>query len=1097
MSEVESPNEENFGKLYNQYFKWQKDFQDKYGPKTLVLCQVGAFFEVYGVDNDFEQIGVTDEISKLLNIQCTLKNKKKGPGSNRKNPKMCGFQPPYLQRHLEILLNDDWTVVVIEQVTPPPNPKRDITRIYSPGTYLSNEFHIDNNYIASIYLQGEKCYQTQKDIFVVGLSAVDVSTGENVVHYFNSSPDDKQVVEEGLFRFIETYNPREVIINWKNVSSQYQEKFMEGLDFSHRIKYESTLTKGDNLLADEIEKISYQNQFLHKIFPKTGYLDPIEYLDLEKSPAGVISYIALLKFVYEHSPNIISKINLPSTWCQSQNLILSHNTIYQLDVLPGNQLDSHSRFKSLFHVIDQTRTPMGKRLLKHHLLNPIYDIKELNRRYNLISPVLDLQVIKLVQQSLNDIMDIERRHRKMFLHLLQPHELAEMEISYQSVLDTFKYIEKYYPGHQDGLLGHQDGLPSHQGHQGHQFQIEENDLNKFQEYFQEYQAIFDLEEMIKYSFKNLDKSFFHKGYFPEVDVVQDQMDNLEKKLKETEDYLCQLINQNMNQSKTSVPPVTLEKTEKEGYFYKITTLTRVNALKKELEKLPEDERKRFILKKVGNSITKIYLDDDSFEKLKDMKEKIRKVVFEAYQKIIEKFYEKYHETFQKIHHLIAEFDVVVSHAKTALIYGYHKPVVADHSVVDGSQNEINYSYLEAKDLRHPIAERINLKTNYVTNDIHLGGNHSPNGMLLFGVNSSGKSCLLKGVGLSVIMAQIGMYVPASSFVYYPFKTIFTRISGNDNMFKGKSSFTVEMYEMKSILKYSNQYSLVLGDEICKGTEHISALSIVATVLQWLSKNNSKFILATHLHELSELSVISTLENLALKHLEVNYDPNQDVYIYNRKLKDGSGESNYGLLVAKYIINLPEFIESATEISNALYDQTNALYTQANTSTSTISLKNILNPEKSNYNSQIYTDSCQICGTKNNIDQHHIIYQSNCDQNGLAQHIPMNNPSNLAFLCKKHHQEVHQDKLVIQGYVTTSYGIHLDYYFVKSAEEKKEKKLRNLKFTTDQVEIIKSYKKMMDEGKTKKLIAFYLQKNHDINISTNTLKKIFEDKYLDI
>ena len=308
-------NGENLDKLYNQYFKWQQDFQEKYGEKTVVLCQVGAFFEIYGVNNDFEKVGVAKEIAKLLNIQCTLKNKKKGPGNNRKNPEMAGFQPPYLQRHLELLLSHDWTAVLIEQVTPPPNPKRAITNIVSPGTYVDFNSKPDNNYIASLMIDVGKCYKTQMDILMIGLAAMDVSTGESVIHYFNdqenslnhissSMKEDYSRVQEEIFRFMEIYNPKEIIINSQNLSLESRENLLSNINFNNRLVYTDTLKKE----SSEIFKIDYQNQFLEKLYPETGYLEPIEYIDLEESPIGSLNFVILLKFIYEHSPKIIERI---------------------------------------------------------------------------------------------------------------------------------------------------------------------------------------------------------------------------------------------------------------------------------------------------------------------------------------------------------------------------------------------------------------------------------------------------------------------------------------------------------------------------------------------------------------------------------------------------------------------------------------------------------------------------------------------------------------------------------------------------------------------------------------------------------------------
>ena len=147
-------------------------------------------------------------------------------------------------------------------------------------------------------------------------------------------------------------------------------------------------------------------------------------------------------------------------------------------------------------------------------------------------------------------------------------------------------------------------------------------------------------------------------------------------------------------------------------------------------------------------------------------------------------------------------------------------------------------------------------------------------MLLFGTNASGKSSLMKAIGLNVIMAQCGFFVAATKLVYRPYHHIFSRINNNDNIFKGESSFAVEMSELRSILKRANNQSLILGDELCSGTESISALSIFSASVIKLHERKSSFIFATHLHELCNIQKINELNGKGIRmcHLKVIYDP---------------------------------------------------------------------------------------------------------------------------------------------------------------------------------------------------------------------------------
>ena len=203
-----------------------------------------------------------------------------------------------------------------------------------------------------------------------------------------------------------------------------------------------------------------------------------------------------------------------------------------------------------------------------------------------------------------------------------------------------------------------------------------------------------------------------------------------------------------------------------------------------------------------------------------------------------------------------------------------------------------------------------------------------------------------------------------------------------------------MVELRAILKRSTPKTLVIGDEICRGTEHVSGNAIVASTVIKLSKSNASFLFATHLHEISKMKRITDLVNVKAFHLTVEYDKEKDMLIYDRILKEGSGENVYGITVARFIIDDPEFIALAQEIKNELLDVPN----------------NVLKQKSSKYNSDVYVDKCQLCGKQfmddndhvSYLDTHHIIEQNNCDDNDFVKikgknHIKKNQKSNLVVL----------------------------------------------------------------------------------------------------
>ena len=201
---------------------------------------------------------------------------------------------------------------------------------------------------------------------------------------------------------------------------------------------------------------------------------------------------------------------------------------------------------------------------------------------------------------------------------------------------------------------------------------------------------------------------------------------------------------------------------------------------------------------------------------------------------------------------------------------------------------------------------------YVPNDVELGVDESSQeGILLFGTNACGKSTLMKSLGLAVVLAQAGLFVPCSSFSYKPYTQIFTRILNNDNLFRSQSTFAVEMMELRSIFQLADE-NHVLGDELCSGTETLSALSIVSSSLEWLSRKRASFMITSHLHQLNELSSLAELTKLRIYHLKIIYER---VFLkYSRKLSEGPGPSIYGLKVCEAMGLPAEFIAKSNGVS---------------------------------------------------------------------------------------------------------------------------------------------------------------------------------------
>jgi DNA mismatch repair protein MutS len=263
------------------------------------------------------------------------------------------------------------------------------------------------------------------------------------------------------------------------------------------------------------------------------------------------------------------------------------------------------------------------------------------------------------------------------------------------------------------------------------------------------------------------------------------------------------------------------------------------------------------------------------------------------------------------------------------------------------------------------------------------------------------------------MAQMGCFVPAERMVYYPFKTLYTRILGNDNIFRGLSSFALEMTELRSILRDSNKNSLILGDEICRGTEIYSALSIVSSAVSILCKRRTNFLFATHLHKLHEIDIIREAKNL--RHFYIDLQFSEGRIVFGRKIFEGIGEKLYGIEVAEYIIDNEEFQRLATKTRRQLLDKSHGCGGGDG------------GPKSSTYNSATYVDECAICGAKGGqLDVHHIHSQKYADCNDTIEYFNKNHGGNLVVLCVDHHNQVHKGEITVHGWIETSQGKRLSW-----------------------------------------------------------------------
>lgn len=918
--------------IFDEYQKYLEDLQGEYGPKSVVLMEVGSFYEMYAVDTAFIDLPA---IAELLNIQVTRRNKGILEVS-RTNHLLAGFPAYCLEKFTNTLLDEGYTVGIVNQVTPPPKPKRALTSVRSPGTRLDNIKPSNDSFLMCVYLQA--------DTNASGVSYVDLSTGATFV--FEAS------CEEEFFRIVTAVAPKEVLVLGE-----------EGIVRKVLIGDVLTKTCVHTRPADpELLNIHYQRQLLQTVYPKHGLLSVIEYLDLERRPLALTSFVALLRFAHKHSERILAHIQKPAVLSTDTELVISFNACLQLNVI--------GQGKTLVDTLNRCKTAIGRRHFRHRLLHPTLDCATLMAQYDALDALITNQSYKSIRTDLSKVGDLERAFRRIQLGTANPMEFPAIVESIECLTHASKKLE-----------------PS----------LETQDAQRSAECVVAACATLDLDNAAKATQESMGAfNLFVQGTHPHLDALEGRV----------RDELFEL--ESMVEALNKAAGGTffkLERGDKDGYYLLITT-KRLAAFKKHsaTPTIPYGRRgHHFDVTEIksrpvsaSSTASKIVMADHT-KRMEEAHDALKSALRQEYAQFLQRLGQDCADDFKSIVDFVAHLDYATTNACNAVDFCYCRP-----SLAADSPNP----FVDIQQLRHPIIERIQESVAYVPNDVQLGC-RGVDGMLLYGVNASGKSSLMKSVGLALIMACSGMYVPCAAMRFSPFSKIFTRIPSGDDMSRGHSTFTNEVSELRSILKSADARSLVIGDELCSGTESVSGMAIVAAGIQTLVRRNAAFIFASHLHDLVDLPQLQSLPGLKVYHLSVLYDEASKRLVYHRKLEPGRGNTLYGLEVCKALDLDPAFMELAQEIRHHVLKMES----------------NIVSTKKSRYNRKLFRGyGCGVCGCPNISEVHHIIEQNKADARGvIAGRFKKNALHNLVYLCQACHQNVHAGDLTVKGYVQTSEG----------------------------------------------------------------------------
>jgi len=999
--------------LVKEYFELTKNYQESYGENTILLMQVGSFFEVYSIFCKKTSSHIGSKIEDFSHI-CDLHIvDKSGVFINNEQVKMAGFKDVQIEKYIKKIQEAGYTAVVYIQDEAVKNTTRSLGGIFSPGTYFHTESQNLTNSITCIWIElvENTLFYKGKHI-IVGVANIDIYTGKTTMFQFKEIYMNNPTTYDELERFISIYNPSEAIL----ISNFSDDKVLDyvisyaGIHCSliHKIN----ISKDTDVQSSEkmkrvknCEKQIYQKEILDKFYK---FEDSSLFIQsIYENNIATQAFCFLLDFVYQHNPHLVNKILEPNFENSTNRLTLANHSLKQLNIIDDGNVKS-SKYSSVSNMLNECLSPMGKRKFTYQFLNPVNDITYLQREYDMIEYFLskysDYELF--LRSHLTILKDISKWERQIFLKKITPKSVYHLYANMETIQEIYNTIS------QDATI--MDYLQS----------IDPNILftydfcKSIKETIQSHlklELAKDLDQL-----QNFEINFIEKEVDINLDKKTDSLKESEMKLEAIQKYLSTLIENTEKKGKKGTSDyVKIHETEKNS-FSLICTSRRCKLLQESLPKdssiavleyiIDENTFSKFNLKVSRTqfsfekqSSTNNFIKDEQIHELckniSIMKISMKDLIAFVYNKFISKM-EQFQKEFETIIQFVTLLDLLFTKSSIAKKYNYCKP-----NIVQSEK-----SFINVKHLRHCLIERFQTNELYVNNDIALGDSKT-DGILLYGTNAVGKTSFIKSIGISIIMAQAGLYVPAASFDYYPYSQMFTRIIGNDNIFKGLSTFAVEMSELRTILRLADQNSLILGDELCSGTEILSAISIFVAGIQKLYNCKSSFIFATHLHEIVDYEEITGLSTIVLKHMEVVYDKEKDMLIYDRKLRDGPGNNMYGLEVCKSL-NLPkDFLDNAYEIRMKYNPETSS----------------ILSLKTSSYNAKKIVNICEMCKKNSGKEVHHLNYQMDADDNNIITTkdgvFHKNNLANLMTLCENCHNEIHQKNERLKK-VKTSKGLQI-------------------------------------------------------------------------
>jgi DNA mismatch repair protein MutS len=1042
-------------KTREEYVRLYKHYKSEYGEKMFLLYEVGSFYEVYAIkkENQYYETNIED-FSRICSLAISANTT-----MVRGIPYvMTGFNSYMIDKYVATILAASYTAVVYSQYDAPsstameeptakgknkkeiPKKIRKLDAIYSPGTYVPydvDQSHQMTNNVAVIWIDTIKPRKaTTRDHVICGIASANIYTGQTNIFEYHTIYYPNPTTFDELERVLSVLNPSESVF----ITTLSKEEIENVIQYVHvktnhiHILYDHTTSDQDKLqnqLVQNAKKQTYIKTILDATYSEEVY---DTYKEFQENTYATQAFVYLLHFMKERNPDLTKKIKLPLFTKSGSHVLLANYTLRQLNLIDDGE--HNGQYSSLNSLINKCTSPMGRRKTYEQITAPIYDEYWLNREYQVIQEVLDihsenLPFIPSLRQNIGQIKDIEKICRQIILKRIYPSSIYSLYKSVQRIrqinISLFPYpkILTYL----SSMGQYEPFIP--ESEQGSHIESVCINVLGFLERFFVIEKCKDAN-----SITAIDHTMIQSGVNNTLDAyVKEYTENIHR-FQMIHAYFNNIMRGSQDFSAENSHFVKIHETEKSGASLQITK-TRSAKLKSILASLsPLGPRVLQITKDFAIPVDDITLVSPSktideitcpqiveiLHKTNHLKVVICKEVEVIYKSLLSKIESDLYDQLDNLVEYITYLDVLLNKAYVAREYNYCRPYI---------RGEETPSFFEVRELRHPLIEHIQQNEIYVTNDLrlslplpissHIEDNDSTEGakeeernrgILIYGTNAVGKTSFIRAVGLAVLMAQSGFYVPATEFNYKPYKSVFSRILGNDNLFKGLSTFAVEMSELRVILKYADQNSLILGDELCSGTEIESALSIFTSGLMTLYDKEATFLFATHFHEILEYDEVKEMVKngvLGVKHMAVHYDRELDSLVYDRKLTNGPGNRLYGLEVCKSLYLEKEFLDNAYQIRNKYHPDS----------------RTNLTGQKSKYNARKIRGQCEICQQTMGEEVHHLSPQKNANKDGFIGHFHKNHPANLANICEKCHHDIHREEKVsitIKKKTTSGYKI---------------------------------------------------------------------------